>query len=84
MPSRFPSLVAAGGRTYAPEEEQVCGLGLGKAMLSAGGPLAAFSSKKSRTEGLRRTEQQGRVQAGEGRFVLAERENSSSPAEGLD
>lgn len=22
MPSRFPSLVAAGGRTYAPEEEQ--------------------------------------------------------------
>lgn len=62
----------------------VCGLGLGKAMLSAGGPLAAFSSKKSRTEGLRRTEQQGRVQAGEGRFVLAERENSSSPAEGLD
>lgn len=62
----------------------VCGLGLGKAMLSAGGPLAAFSSKKSCTEGLRRTEQQGRVQAGEGRFVLAERENSSSPAEGLD
>lgn len=36
---------------------------------------------RSRTEGLRRTEQQGRVQAGEGCFVLAERENSSSPAE---